>query len=72
MKNKLNAGIDQIPKKVLKAIPDNILIALSQMFNLSLSRGDFISSFKLTKVCSVFKKSNPGDDNKYRSINMFI
>ena len=30
IKNKLNAGIDQIPTNVLKAIPDNILITLSQ------------------------------------------
>ena len=39
MKNKLCAGIDQMPTTVLKAILDNILIALSHAFNLSLSRG---------------------------------
>ena len=44
MKNKLSAGIDLIPTKVLKAIPDSILIALSHVFNLSLSRAEFISS----------------------------
>ena len=31
------------------------------MFNLSLSRGEFISSFKFTKVCPVFEKGNPAD-----------
>ena len=39
IKNELSAGIDQMPIKVLKAILDNILIALSHLFNLSPSKG---------------------------------
>ena len=67
-KYKLSASIDQIPTKVLKPISDNILIALSHVFNLSLSRGEFIFLFKLTKVCPVFKEGKPADVNNYRPI----
>ena len=56
MKSKLSAGIDQIPSKLLKSLPDNILIALSHIFNLSLSKGEFINDFKLAKVCLIYKK----------------
>ena len=70
MKNKLSAGVDQIPTKVLKAIPDDILIALSHVFNLSTSIGEFISSFKLTKVCPVFKNGNLANVNNYRPISL--
>ena len=56
LKYKLSAGLDLVPTKVLKASPDNILVALSHIFNLSFSKGEFINDFKIAKVCSVFKK----------------
>ena len=37
MKNKLISSIDLVPTKILKSSPDNILLALSHVFNLSLS-----------------------------------
>ena len=69
MKNKLNAGIDQLPTTVLKAIANNIRIALSHVINLSLSKRKFVSTFKLTKVCPVYKKGNPADVNNYKLIS---
>ena len=44
-KNKLSAGSDHIPTKVLKSSPHNILLALSHLFNLSMSKGEFIDCF---------------------------
>ena len=41
-KNKLSAGPDDIPTKVLKSSPHNILLALSYVFNLSMGEGEFI------------------------------
>ena len=32
LKNKLRAGLDLVPTKVLKASPDNILVALSNIY----------------------------------------
>ena len=69
LKNKLSAGLDLVPTKVLKASPDNILVALSHVFNLSLSKGEFISDFKIAEVCPVFKKGNAKDINNYRPIS---
>ena len=70
MKNKLSAGIDLVPTKILKSSPDNILLALSHVFNLSLSRGEFINDFKIVKVCPVLKKGNAKDINNYRPISL--
>ena len=70
LKNKLSAGLDLVPTKVLKASPDNILVALSHVFNLSLSKGEFINDFKIAKVCPLFKKGNAKDINNYRPINL--
>ena len=70
LKNKLSAGLDLVPTKVLKASPDNILVALSHVFNLSLSKGEFINDFKIAKVCPVFKKGNAKDINNYRPISL--
>ena len=61
-KNKLSARQDHIPTKILKSSPDNILLALSHVFNLSMSKGEFIDCFKLATVCAVFKK---GDCNYF-------
>ena len=55
MKNNLSAGLDFVPSKALKASPDNILVAFSYVFNLSLGKGKFINDFKIAKVCPVFK-----------------
>ena len=70
LKNKLSAGLDLVPSKVLKASPDNILVALSHVFNLSLSKGEFINDFKIAKVCPVLKKGNAKDINNYKPISL--
>ena len=64
-KNKLSAGPDHIPTKVLKSSPHNILLALSHVFNLSMSKGEFIDCFKLATVCPVFKKGDSNNINNY-------
>ena len=55
-KNKLNAGPDHIPIKILKSSPGNILLALSHVFNLSISKGEFIDCFKLATCTSCLQK----------------
>ena len=69
-KNKLNAGPDHISTKVLKSSPDNILLALSHVFNLSMSKGEFIVCFKFATVCPVFKKGNSNNINDYRPVSL--
>ena len=55
-KPKLSAGFDEIPLKLLKSSPDNIIMALSHIFNLSLSTGKVISDFKIAKIIPLYKK----------------
>ena len=69
-KNKLSAGPDHIPTKVLKSLPYNILLALSHVFNLSMSKGEFIDYFKLATVCPVFKKGDSNNINNYRPVSL--
>ena len=69
-KNKLSAGPDHIPNKILKSSSDNILLALSHVFNLSLSKGEFINSFKLATVCPMFKKGNSNNINNYQTVSL--
>ena len=64
-KNRLSAGPDHIPTKVFKSSPDNILLALSHVFNLSMSESEFIDCFKLATVFPVFKKGNSNNTNNY-------
>ena len=58
-KNKLSAGPDDIPTKVFKSSPHNILLTLSHVFNLSMNKDEFMDCFKLSTVCPVFKKVIP-------------
>ena len=46
---KKSTGIDEIPPTILKSTPDNILIALTHVFNLLSVFGEFISDLKLQK-----------------------
>ena len=71
-KSKYSAGPDNIPMKVLKSSPDNILIALSHIFNNSLVQGKFINCFKLATVCPVFKKGDKCDVNNYRPVSLLF
>ena len=64
MKCNFSAGFDQVPSKILKLSPDNILFALSHIFNLSIS-----NCLKVTKICPVFKKGDPCEINNYRPIS---
>ena len=70
MKNKRSCGLDGIPSVVLKQFPEKILVALSHIFNLSLSLGIFPCRFKTAKVIPVFKKGSPNDVNNYRPISL--
>ena len=69
-KNKLSAGPDHIPTKILKSSPDNILLALSRIFILSLSKGEFINCFKLATVCPVLKKGHSNNISNYRPVSL--
>ena len=54
-------GTDEVPLSILKTTPDNVLFALTHVFNLSLINGNrdhFISGFKTAKFVPIYKKGN--------------
>ena len=70
LKSKNSCGMDGIPSKVLKSTPENILLALAHIFNLSLSSGKFVDAFKVAKVIPVFKKGSTYDVNNHRPMSL--
>ena len=67
---KKSTGIDEIRPTILKSTPDNILIALTHVFNLSLACGEFISDFKTAKVAPIHKKGSVTNVYNYRPISL--
>ena len=67
---KKSTGIDEIPSTILKSTPDNILIALTHVFSLSLACGKFISDFKTAKVAPIHKKGSVTNVCNYRPISL--
>ena len=61
---------DNISIKVFKSSSDNILLVLSHVFHLSMTKSDFIDCFKLDTVCPVFKKGNFNNINNYRPVSL--
>ena len=53
---KNSTGIDEIPISVVKSSYDYNLFGLCNIFNLSLSQGQFITNFEKAKVIPVHKK----------------
>ena len=70
LKPKLSAGVDQILPIVLRYLPDNVLHALTYIFNQSLCEGKFISVFKQAKIMAVYKKGNQKNVLNYRPISL--
>ena len=67
---KNNFGTDEVPSSILKTTPDNVLFALTHVFNLSLINGDFISGFKTAKVVLIHKKGFVTYVSNYRPISL--
>ena len=63
MKSKSSSGIDEIPSKLLKCFNENVLFALSHIFNLYFKQGKFIECFKIAKVIPIHKSGTKNDIN---------
>ena len=70
LKKKFSTGIDEIPPKALYYFPNRIIHCLVHIFNLSMSQGKFITSFKKAKVIPIYKKKIKSDMNNYRPISL--
>ena len=70
IQNEYSAGVDGTPSFLIKLLPSNIVVTLTNIFNLSISTDTFISSFKNSKVIPILKKGNPKLAENYRPISL--
>ena len=64
------AGLDKIPRKLLKIAAGIVAPSLTQILNKIISTSILPTDWKLTKVTPVFKKGKKDDMNNYRSISV--
>ena len=68
LKNSGSTGLDEINTTIIKMIIDNILPALTQVINLSLTTHSFPENWKLAKIIPLFKKNDPLQPKNYRPV----
>ena len=68
LKNKLSAGIDEIPDYVVKQCIKLLKKPLANIYNASLESGIFPDQLKIAKVVPVYKKGDKKDVQNYRPI----
>ena len=70
LKKKSSRGLDGFSPTLLKYLPDKFIYCIVHVFNLSLMKGKFISSFKQAKVIPIHKKKSKSDMNNFRPISL--
>ena len=68
--SKCSSGWDDIPQKVIKSSPFNVVRVLSHIFNLSIQEGVFPEKMKIAKVIPIFKKGSKANVENYRPISL--
>jgi hypothetical protein len=68
LKNKLSAGIDEIPDYVVKQCIQLLKKPLANIYNASLESGIFPDQLKIAEVVPVYKKGDAKDVQNYRPI----
>ena len=65
-----STGPASIPVKLLKLIPDLIIVPLCKLINLSFVSGSFPDSLKIVKVIPIHMNGSTQDMNNYRPISL--
>ena len=65
-----SSGAASIPIKLLKIIPDLIIIPLTKIINTSFSTGEYPNKLKIVKVIPIHKGDSKTDVNNYRPISL--
>lgn len=70
LKNKLTAGLDQIPDFFVKDCIRVLIVPLLHIFNCSLRLSTFPSCWKSARICPVYKSGDPTRVENYRPISV--
>ena len=65
-----STGPASIPVKLLKLIPDLIIVPLCKLINLSFISGSFPDPLKIVKIIPIHKNGSTQDMNNYRPISL--
>ena len=65
-----SVGPDSIPVKLLKLIPDLIVVPLCEIIHQSFTTGIFPDALKISKVIPIHKEGATDDLNNYRPISL--
>ena len=68
LKNSKSTGLDDIDTGTLKLIIDDVLPALTHIFNLSIINLEFPTLWKFAKVIPLLKKGDPLNPKNYRPV----
>ncbi|UYV77830.1 hypothetical protein LAZ67_15002500 [Cordylochernes scorpioides] len=68
LKNNKAAGYDSIPNEAIKALPENGLILLSNLFNKILTKSQVPSQWSKTIIQPILKNGDPNAPSNYRGI----
>jgi hypothetical protein len=68
--SKSSSGWDDIPQKIIKSSPLNIIRVLCHIFNLSFEEGVFPEKMKIAKVIPIYKKGSKLNVENYRPISL--
>ncbi|UYV72473.1 hypothetical protein LAZ67_9003287 [Cordylochernes scorpioides] len=68
LNNNKAAGYDSIPNEAIKALPENGLILLSNLFNKIVTKSQVPSQWSKTIIQPIFKNGDPNAPSNYRGI----
>ena len=64
------AGPDLITPKLLRLAEPAIVSPLTELYSMSIAKGEVFSQWKKAHLCPVFRKDGPTDRNNYRPISL--
>ena len=70
LKNKLTAGIDEIPEYVVKQCIEQLKVPFANIYDASLESGIFPDKLKIVKVIPIHKKGGVREVSNYRPISL--
>lgn len=70
LKNKMTAGVDNVPSFVIKDCAAVFIEPLLTLFNLSLTTSKYPEVWKTARICPILKSGDPSHISNYRAISI--
>ena len=70
MKTRKSPGVDGISAEVYKALHDNLVNLLTEIFHEILVTGEYPASWSVDLICPIYKAGEKEEPNNYRAITL--